>query len=112
MTRKKRCPARRCPALIPSNARYCSAHLAEYEERRGTSAQRGYDHRHRRARARQAERVALGIVQCARCGKIILPNEPWDLGHTDDRHGYLGAEHQYCNRAAGGRNGAKVTNSN
>jgi len=42
---------------------------------------------------------------CARCGRPLLPGQPLDLDHHDDRTGYLGYSHQTCNRAAGARKG-------
>lgn len=59
-----------------------------------------YGHVHRTLRARLAPVVAAGLVKCARCGDLIAPHEPWDLGHDDDdptRH--VGPEHRRCNRA-------------
>ncbi len=56
-----------------------------------------------------------GMVRCCRgedcvwaeevggvmVGGFIAPGADWDLDHTDDRRGYLGAAHQKCNRRAG-----------
>jgi hypothetical protein len=50
---------------------------------------------------------AVGSV-CVRCGRPILPGQPWDLDHTDDGAGYLGASHRRCNRSVGGRLGAAL----
>jgi hypothetical protein len=36
----------------------------------------------------------------------MLPGQPLDLDHTDDRAGYLGLSHSSCNRRAGQRLGA------
>ena len=107
----KVCPRPSCPNLIPSTARYCDTHNREYEQRRGTSTQRGYDAKHRALRAKyQASMDAGDYYLCARCYEPIQLGEPWDLGHDDDdRTKHTGPEHAYrCNRAAGGRQGAAV----
>jgi hypothetical protein len=49
---------------------------------------------------------------CARCGGPIGKEEPWELDHSDDRFSYLGPSHRTCNRSAGGRRGAAITNGN
>ena len=103
MAASKRCP--RCPALIPFTARYCPAHAAEYETKRGNSTQRGYDHKHQAKRRQYTARMARGeTFTCHRCLLPVDPRQPWDLGHTDDRTAWTGPEHaDGCNRAAGGR---------
>ena len=78
---------------------------------RGTTGQRGYGLKHKTQRAKWVKRVDAGGVDCARCGQPIEPGRPWDLGHTEDRTGWTGPEHRACNRKAGGRNGAMVTNA-
>jgi hypothetical protein len=62
---------------------------------------RGYGAEHRAVRASLAPLVASGAAVCVRCGEPIAPGAPWDLGHTDDRLGWTGPEHQRCNRQAG-----------
>jgi hypothetical protein len=69
----------------------------------GSSTERGYGSKHRAERAKWVPKVKRGGVDCARCGQAIEPDEPWDLGHTDDRQGYVGPEHRDCNRADGAR---------
>ena len=78
----------------------------------GSTTARGYGHAHQQERQRWAPKVDAGLVDCARpeCRKPILPGQAWQLGHTDDRTAWSGPEHSYCNLAAGGRNGAAVTN--
>ena len=91
-----------CPTLVRSGR--CVVHARAGERARGSRQQRGYDSKHERIRAAWAPRVETGRVKCARCRRPIAPGAPWDLGHDDsDRSRYTGPEHQYCNRAAGGR---------
>lgn len=48
-------------------------------------------------------------LPCWRCGELIRPGEPWDVGHVRDRAlggsdaDGLAAEHRFCNRSAGGK---------
>ena len=52
---------------------------------------RGYGANHKRLRRLWESRVASGDVACARCGRLIVPGSPWDLGHADfDRSVYTG----------------------
>jgi hypothetical protein len=59
-----------------------------------------YGPAHRARRKLLEPLVASGCVRCARCGELIEPGEPWDLGHSDiDWSCYSGPEHSACNRA-------------
>lgn len=74
--------------------------------RRRTTTERGYGAAHQAERERWRPHVEAGRVVCWRCGQIIAPGQPWDLGHDDrDRARYRGPEHPRCNRAAGARKG-------
>jgi hypothetical protein len=69
-----------------------------------TQDQRGYGFSHVKLRRRWLPMVAVGLVDCARCGRRIGIGEPWDLGHLDgDRMRYSGPEHAACNRSTAGR---------
>jgi hypothetical protein len=50
------------------------------------------------------------LVRCARSQKIIAPGERWELDHAPGKQGYLGPSHFHCNRQAGGKLGAAITN--
>ena len=63
-----------------------------------------YSTEHQKTRARTRKVVLAGGARCARCGGLIQPGEPWDLGHVDgDPSRYAGPEHRRCNRATSGR---------
>lgn len=68
----------------------------------GSKQDRGYGVAHEKQRKAWAPVVRRGQATCARCNVTIKPDEPWDLGHTDDRSAWSGPEHQACNRRAGG----------
>ena len=83
--------------------------------RKMTTTQQGYGVLHQRLRKRWEPKVRAGLVDCMAVTclephRFIAPDMPWDLGHTVDRTGYTGPEHQRCNRSDGGRRGAAVTN--
>jgi hypothetical protein len=80
-----------------------------------STSERGYGGNHQTLRAKWEPIVRAGGVMCARqgpkcIGKPLDPDQPWDLGHTDDRTAYTGPECVPCNRGAGGANGARVVN--
>ena len=55
-----------------------------------------YCHLHQLRRRAVAWKVEAGIVRCARCGELIKPGTPWDLGHVDGTNHqlYSGPEHR------------------
>lgn len=67
----------------------------------GRTVRNGYGKAHKRLRAQYAARMRAGErFRCWRCGLLINPVGPWDLGHDDaDRSLYRGPEHVACNRA-------------
>lgn len=100
---RKICAKPGCPEIV--DARLCLQHRREADNARGTREQRGYGNAHRSLRKAFIPEHQAGTLICWRCREVILPTEPFDLGHDDnDRTMYRGAEHSNrCNRAAGGR---------
>lgn len=78
---------------------------------KASATARGYGGAHQKERARWSPTVAAGQAWCSRCARWIQPGQPWDLDHDATRSGYLGPSHRRCNRVAGGRVGAMVTNA-
>jgi hypothetical protein len=69
-----------------------------------------YGDRHRKMRAGYLPLVASGKAICARCGRGIRSDEPWDRGHVDgSKFAYAGPEHRRCNRATSGRSLRRVS---
>ena len=72
---------------------------------RGSTAERGYGHKHQAERKRRLATWRPGDP-CVRCGRPMLgPPSMIDLGHTADRTAYTGLEHRHCNRGEGARRG-------
>ena len=96
-----------CHILVDAGARggRCPACQRDADRARGTRQERGYDAAHDRLRAEYQRHMDAGeAFTCARCGKPLRPDEPWDLGHDDhDRTKWTGPEHVACNRATSGR---------
>lgn len=71
---------RLCPAIVAAGQSRCPPHLAEYEKRRGTHTQRGYDTKHDRIRKRLLPR-AYGRP-CPLCNEVMQRGQDLDLDHT------------------------------
>lgn len=100
-----------CPTILTQGERRCPRHAKAYEQRRGTRQERGYDARHDRLRAQWQGRIDRGEhVVCATCPTVITGRD-WQLGHTEDRTGYLGPQCVPCNTRDGGTRGAIEANS-
>jgi hypothetical protein len=91
-----------CPNITSYRGR-CVTHARKVEQERGTRQERGYGPDHQAARRWWTAEIAAGRGWCARCRQPIPPGTPFDLGHTDDRTGWTGAECVTCNRSAGGQ---------
>lgn len=98
----KRCSASRCPRILTDGSTRCPEHQAEADRARGSTASRGYGREHRAERSKWKAIISRRAVPCSRCGRPIERGASFDLGHTDDRRGYLGPEHPSCNRSAAG----------
>ena len=95
------CPAPGCPTVITDGHTRCPAHRAEHERARGTRQARGYGATHQSIRTSIALALPTGTVRCVTCGAVL--DETFDLGHNDNRTGYVGPQCRPCNRGDGGR---------
>jgi len=99
MARMRVCTEHGCPAL--STEKRCPEHAKAYEKQRGNSYKRGYDAAHEKERQRIVK-AGIHNFTCAKCSAQFDLDEPFQLGHTDDREAWTGPEHIRCNlRAAG-----------
>jgi hypothetical protein len=89
---------RECGAKIPAKE-WLAHRQAHRNAEKPSTVEKGYGAEHRRLRKQWEVRVAAGGVRCSRCNEPILPGEPFDLDHDQDRSGYLGASHEWCNAA-------------
>lgn len=114
----RRCPGRderdgrtiACPTILTNGERRCPRHAKTYEQQRGSRQQRGYGNDHDRLRADWQRRIDDGEhVVCATCPTVIT-GRMWQLGHTEDRAGYVGPQCVPCNTSDGGRRGAQAAN--
>lgn len=96
----KKCGRIGCDQRVTGRT-YCPAHTAEQQRRANTTA-RGYGWTHQQHRAAELANYTPG-PPCTRCGNPILPDQPVQDDHTDDRTGYLGLAHARCNARAGGQ---------
>lgn len=106
MARLRVCSQPGCPTL--TEKRHCPEHAAQHERARGTRQQRGYDRSYDLARVWWKRKIDRGdevnchAPECLMPHRRILPGQPFDLGHDDNRN-VRGPEHPRCNRSAGGR---------
>ena len=87
--------------------------MAARARSRGTTKQRGYSGQHPKLRAKWKPLVDAGQVSChaSIClmpTRWIPPGSSWHLGHTPDRTGWTGPEHERCNEADGARRGNRM----
>jgi hypothetical protein len=107
----RRCPGQGCPTIITNGARRCPRHAKAYEERRGSSTQRGLGAAHQRKRAAIQRRINDGEdIRCWMCDARLV-GTAWHLDHTVDRTAYRGPACITCNTSDGGKRGAQATNS-
>jgi hypothetical protein len=79
-----------CPIILTDGPTHCDTH------------KRVYGPEHWRLRAEWKKQISNGSVKCATC-RVLLEGNAWDLGHTDDRTGYVGPQCRRCNRSDGAK---------
>lgn len=94
------CTAPGCPALVRGAGSKCERHAPKYDDRRGTTFERGYDVYHRRLRLLAFERDNWRCVDCGFQPEIVRLYERCGAGMPDTRK-ILEELRVRCNR--GGR---------
>lgn len=97
---KKPCNVPGCPILVTGKPR-CPTHQREWEKRRGTKQERGYDAHHEQLKV-QLTPGAYGQL-CPSCGLRMLPGQRLNLMHNATRTAYLGMGHARCNESDAGK---------
>lgn len=70
----------------------------------GNTTARGYGSSHQQLRrALLAQLKASPGQPCSRCGRPMFAEQALHLDHEDDRSGYRGLSHAWCNTSAGGK---------
>lgn len=67
-----------------------------------------YGASHRAMRRHLIANLIDGETRCVRCRRPLTKAMKLHLDHTDDRRGYLGLAHAFCNESAAGRKGRRV----
>ena len=96
---------RNCPALADGSDNLCAKHRKEYEQRRGTTTERGYGSEHQKIRKWLIFQLKLIPPQdriCELCGEIMLMSEELHADHVtrlvDDPSAKAGRmTHRACN---------------
>lgn len=70
-------PGQRCDRIVQRPASRCRMCLKVWEQRRGTTAQRGYGGQHQKHRQQMLTRV----TRCHYCGSLPTPSNPITLDH-------------------------------
>lgn len=110
---KRRGDCHRCGVPVPAGTRrwkFCTEEcFRKARNARGSgkpsSAERGYDSEHVKLRARLLP-LAYG-TDCVLCGEVMNEGDRLHLDHNEDRTGYRGMAHDYCNVLDGARRGGE-----
>lgn len=112
--KKPRGDCYRCKMPVPVNSRrwkFCSAECLRKERNargsgsRGSTQSRGYD-KHHVALRKKLLPLAYG-TDCHLCGEVMNKGDRLHLDHTEDRSGYRGFVHDFCNVLDGARRGGQ-----
>jgi hypothetical protein len=88
----------------PSVCDDCQRQRWRNREKTRSTEDEGPGAEHQRLRKQVARAIADGaLVHCCRCGLPISRVDDFHLDHSDDRTGYRGVSHAFCNLSVGGK---------